>query len=110
MNKPELRAEPRIPVSFRGTLTVGETSVPCLVQNMCSRGLLIKFTNDLPVGHVLELTCHFGSDSDVNCRVQVRHVNREYLGARVVDISDEADALFRRFLEGQREASPKSAN
>ncbi|HYC49239.1 MAG TPA: PilZ domain-containing protein [Burkholderiales bacterium] len=107
MSRPELRAEPRIPVSFHGTLKLGESSAKCFIQNMCSRGLLIRFTNDLPVGHVLELTCHF--PPDIYCKVQVRHVNREFLGARVVEISDEAHAVFSGFLEAQREAWLKQA-
>ena len=102
MNKTELRSEPRVPVSLHGTLKLGDISAPCFIQNMCSRGFLIRSANNLPVGHVMELTCHFPPDT--RCKVQVRHVNRELLGARVIEISDEAHAVFASFLKVQREA------
>jgi len=101
MNPAEQRAEPRISVSCRGTLTLGEKSAPCLIQNMCSRGFLIKFTNELPVGQLLQLKCELDPERIVECKVQVRHVNRECLGARVVEISDDGMILCRRFLEEQ---------
>ena len=102
MSKPDLRAEPRVPVSFQGTLRQGDRIAQCYVQNMCSRGFLIRADHDLPVGHVIELICHF--PPDVACMVQVRHVNRAVLGARVTGVSTEADAFFRRYLEEQRVA------
>ena len=102
MSKTDLRAEPRVPVSFQGTLRHGERVAQCFVQNMCSRGFLIRAAQDLPVGHVIELTCHF--PPDVACIVQVRHVNRDVLGARVTEVSAEAEAFFRRYLEEQRVA------
>lgn len=108
MNKAELRAEPRVSVSCRGTLSLGETSSSCLIQNMCSRGFLIKFTKELPVGQVLQLRCELYPERTVECKVQVRHVNRECLGARVIEISDDGKILCQQFLEEQRVASLKS--
>ena len=102
MNKPELRAELRIAVSCNGTLTLGDHSAPCLIQNMCSRGFLIKYTKELPVGQKLHLRCELYPERAVECTVQVRHVNRECLGARVVEISDDGELLCRKFLEERR--------
>ena len=108
MDKPELRSEPRISVSCRGTLSLGETSAPCHIQNMCSRGFLIKFTKQLPVGQVLQLRCELYPDRTVECKVQVRHVNAECLGAKVIEISDDGKILCRQFLEEQSALNPKS--
>ena len=105
MTKAELRAEPRIAVSCRGTLTLGEKSAPCQIQNMCTRGFLIKFSKELPVGQTLHLKCELYPERSVECTVQVRHVNRDCLGARVVEISDEGMILCRQFLEEHRPAS-----
>lgn len=102
MDKPELRGEPRIAVSCRGTLRLGETSAPCLIQNMCRRGFLIKFSKELPVGKVLQLRCQLYPEQSVECTVQVRHVNRGCLGARVIEISEDGEMLCRKFLEEQR--------
>ena len=104
MTKTELRAEPRVAVSCSGTLTLGDKSAACHIQNMCSRGFLIKFSKELPVGQTLRLTCELYPERSVECTVQVRHVNRECLGARVVEISDDGKILCRKFLEEQAAA------
>lgn len=107
MNQPELRSEPRVLVNFTGTLTLDNVSTPCVVQNMCSRGFLIKYTKDLqigPVGQLLRLKCELLPAQTVECSVQVRHVNRESLGAKVIEMSEEAQVLCRRFLKMQLDA------
>jgi len=104
MDQPELRAEPRVRVNCRGTLILGETSTPCLIQNMCGRGFLIKYTDDLPVGRVLGLKCELDPVRHIECKVQMRHVNADCLGARVIEISDEGQTLCRQFLEEQHAA------
>jgi PilZ domain-containing protein len=106
MHEPEKRAEPRVWVNFPGTLTHGDATAPCVVQNMCSRGFLIRHSKELPVGHVLRLKCELYPSQSVECTVQVRHVNRESLGARVVEISEDGKILCQRFLEEQRAANP----
>lgn len=104
MYQPELRAEPRASVNCPGTLIIGEMSVPCLIQNMCSRGFLIKYTEDLPVGRVVGLKCELDSARHIECKVQMRHVNADCLGARVIEISEEEQILCRQFLEEQHAA------
>jgi hypothetical protein len=79
---------------------------------MCSRGFLIKHSKELPVGpvgQVLRLKCELYPAQYVECTVQVRHVNSEYLGARVVAMSDDGRLLCQQFLEKQRAANLKSA-
>ena len=105
MDRPEQRAEPRVSVNFRGTLILGDVAAPCVIQNMCSRGFLIKHSKELPVGQVLRLRAEIYPERSVECTVQVRHVNRECLGARVIEMSDEGMKLCRRFLEEQRAAA-----
>jgi hypothetical protein len=98
----ELRAEPRIPVSFKGTLRAGDKSSPCVVQNMCSRGFLIKAEDSLPVGHLVHLRCELYPERCIECTVQVRHVNRQCLGAKVIQISEAERLLCQQYLEEQR--------
>ncbi len=109
MHTPELRAEQRVPVSCRGTLTLGDMSVPCVIQNMCSRGFLIRYTKELPVGQVVRLSCELYPAKSIECTVQVRHVNAECLGARVIDINDQGKILCQQFLQEQLAAKQKSA-
>jgi hypothetical protein len=98
----ELRTEPRVPVSFSGTLTTDGTSAPCLIQNMCTRGFLIKADAALPVGHCVHLRCELYPHQFIECKVQVRHVNRQCLGAKVIEIGDVERHLCLQFLEEQR--------
>lgn len=109
MLQPELRAEPRVPVNFRGTLTLGQITTPCQIQNMCSRGFLIQHDKKLPVGQAVRLSCELYPAQFVECMVQVRHVNANSLGARVIEINDAGKALCQRYLEEQRAASLKGA-
>lgn len=101
MAKADLRAEPRVSVSCRGTLQLGDASAPCFIQNMCSRGFLIRSSTELPVGKVLQLRCELYPERSVECTVEVRHVNRDCLGARVLEISEDGRILCKRFLEEQ---------
>jgi hypothetical protein len=109
MTGPEKRAEPRIPVNFRGTLTQDGTTTPCVIQNMCSRGFLIQANKTLPVGHSLRLTCELYTDCNVECTVQVRHVNRDSLGAKVIEFSGDGQRVCRKYLDEQAAANQKSA-
>ena len=101
MAQPELRSEPRVAVSYGGTLTRDGVSTPCVVQNMCSRGFLIRHSALLPVGQALRLKCDLYPERSVECTVQVRHINAELLGARVIEMSDGDRLVCRRFLEEQ---------
>ena len=109
MDKAELRAELRIQVSCHGTLSLGEKSAPCQIQNMCSRGFLIKASSELPVGQVLRLRCELYPARTVECTVQVRHVNRDCLGAKVIEISEDGMLLCRQFLEEQQKSAENRA-
>ncbi len=104
MQNPEQRAEQRFPVTFNGTLTLNGVSMPCTVQNMCSRGFLIKHSKELPVGQDLHLRCDLYPARSVECTVQVRHVNAHTLGARVTQMSEEDRRVCLRFLEERRAA------
>jgi hypothetical protein len=105
MQKPEQRAEPRVAVNYSGTLTLNGVSTRCVVQNMCSRGFLIRHSSELPVGQSLHLKCDLYPTRSVECTVQVRHINRQVLGAMVTDMSDEDRRVCLRFLEEQRAIS-----
>jgi len=102
---PELRVEPRLSVDRHGTLISGEISAPCVIQNMCTRGFLIKYPKNLPLERVLQLRCELYFEQFVECIVQVRHINREYLGARVIEINDHGRFLCERFLDERRAAN-----
>ena len=100
----ELRTEPRVAADFPATLTLGDTSMPCTIRNVCGRGFLIEADRMLPVGDAVRLTCEFYPGRPVACTVQVRHVNAGRLGALVVEMDDAGRAMWRRYLEEQHAA------
>jgi hypothetical protein len=104
MDQPEKRDETRVTAGFPGVLFHGETAAPCVIQNMCSRGFLIKHREGLPVGQVVRLKCELYPAQSVECTVQVRYVNADCLGARVIEIGDDSRTLCQRYLEEQRAA------
>ena len=108
MKNADLRTEPRVAVICQGTMSVGDKSAPCVIQNMCSRGFLIRANKELPVGALVRLTCELYPQRRVECMVQVRHVNRECLGAKVIEITEDGRLLCQRFIEEQRAASLKN--
>ena len=63
----------------------------------------------LPVGQDLRLRCELFPARSIECRVQVRHVNAECLGAKVLEIGEDERVLCQRFIEEQRAANPGSA-
>ena len=110
--RPEMRSEPRVEVYFHGTLALGGVTTPCSVKNMCSRGFLIKYSKDLPVGSIgqhLHFTCELYPGRIVKCTVQVRHINREYLGAKVMEMNEEGQAICQQFLAERRAAEQQAA-
>src|SRR5215216_1293798 len=104
----EMRGEPRVPVICHGTLSVGDNCAPCLIQNMCSRGFLIKAHEDLPVGQFVHLSCELAPQRGIECTVQIRHVNRECLGAKVIEISAAHKLICERFLAEKTAASVRN--
>ena len=105
MQNPEKRAEPRVAVTFSGILTQDGVARPCVVQNMCSRGFLIKDSKELPVGQSLHLKCDLYPTRSVECTVQVRHVNPHTLGARVTEMSEADRRICLQYLEEHRAVS-----
>ena len=102
IERPNLRAEPRIAVSCRGTLSLGDRTVPCDIQNMCTRGFLIRANKELPVGQSVKLCCDLDASRHICCLVQVRHVNRNCLGAKIIEITDDERVVCLRYLEERR--------
>ena len=65
----------------------------------------VAVMSELPVGtvgQVLRLKCELYPAQSVECTVQVRHVNADCLGARVIEISDAGKVLCQRYLEEHR--------
>jgi hypothetical protein len=102
----ELRAEARIVVKERaslkeGSMSVGDEWFPCVIQDMSDSGFLILCSKEIPVGQVLEFRCQLFPEKTLNCKIEVRHVSRNGMGTKVVEIDNRGASLVKLYLEEQ---------
>ena len=101
MNSKDLRAEVRIPVIQRGTLSFEDIWLPCLVENMSEHGNFIFSNRELPVGQVLELRFELFPGQFLNCKLEVTRANGTSLGTKIVEIDKSGIKLCQLFLQEQ---------
>ena len=99
MKNYELRAEVRVPITHRGTIGVLSAWFPCLIQDFSSKGFQIMCTEKVQVGDILELKCELYPERFLQCRVEVRHINDDCLGTKIVEVSDAGLMLCRQFID-----------
>jgi len=98
----ELREEVRVPITHKGMLGAPWDSVaanPCLIQEFSSKGFLIMSTVKAQPGDTLELKSELYPARFLRCKVEVRHVNDDCLGAKIVEVSDAGLRLCRQFID-----------
>ena len=101
MRTQELRAEARVEVRQRGTLSAGEEWFPCLVQDMSSIGFLLMCSRSLSVGQILEFKCQLFPDKLLTCKLEVVHVTDGGVGTKIIDIEPKGTDLCQLFLQEQ---------
>lgn len=99
MSKAELRTEPRVAKGRKATLIVAGVSVPCVIQDISTKGFLVMCTKPFAAGDVLELKCELYPGRFLSCKIQVRHVSDMCLGTQIVEIHDTEKRLCLEFLE-----------
>ena len=102
----ELRAEVRIPVRERGSLSTGSVNIgdawfPCVVQDMSDSGFLILCAKELSVGQALEFRCELFPEKTLNCKIEVRHVSPTGMGTKVTEIDKRGSGLIQLYLQEQ---------
>ena len=102
----ELRAEVRIPVKEKGSLSAGSVNVgdawfPCVVQDMSDSGFLILCSKELTVGLALEFRCELFPEKTLNCKIEVRHVSPSGMGTKVMEIDKRGSGLIQLYLQEQ---------
>jgi hypothetical protein len=102
----ELRAEARIPVREKGSLSTGSVSIgdawfPCVVQDMSDNGFLILCSKDLSVGQILEFRCELFPEKTLNCKIEVRHISSAGTGTKIKDIDGRGTRLVELYLQEQ---------
>ena len=101
MRPQEQRAEPRMSVSRRGTLKSGEIWFPCLVQDMSKKGFFLVSNRAHRVGQSLDLRFALYPEKNLECKVEVRHVNEMGVGAQIVEIDQKGIDLCQLYLQEQ---------
>jgi len=99
MGNLELRAEMRVPIIHRGTLGAQVPPFPCLIREFSTNGFLIMSAVKVQVGDVLELKCELYPERFLECKVEVRHIDDDCIGTRIVVISDAGLKLCRQFID-----------
>lgn len=99
MTKLELRAEMRVPITHRATLHPSIEPYPCLIQEFSTKGFLIMCAVKVKVGEILELRCELFPERFLQCYVEVRHINDDCVGTKIVHISDDGLKLCRQFID-----------
>lgn len=92
-------------MSHIGSLSSPATWVPCLIQDISSNGFQIicdekRATGDAPttVGETFELKWFPYPDKVLQCRIEIRHITDQCIGAKTVEISDDNLLLCRRYI------------
>jgi hypothetical protein len=102
----ELRAEARIAVREKGSLSAGSVSIgdawfPCVVQDMSDSGFLILCSKELSVGQVLEFRCELFPEKTLNCKIEVKHISPAGTGTKIKDIDRRGASLVELYLQEQ---------
>jgi PilZ domain-containing protein len=102
----ELRAEARIAVREKGSLSAGSVNIgdawfPCVVQEMSDNGFRILCGKDLSVGQVLEFRCELFPEKTLNCKIEIRHINPAGMGTKVIEIDKRGTSLVQLYLQEQ---------
>ena len=90
---PELRSEPRDPITRKAQLSYGGGWVPVLIQDMSSHGFGIMSTRSFAVGQVSELRCEPYPGQEFHCQVEIRHSGESHMGVVIKDMSENGRRL-----------------
>jgi hypothetical protein len=98
----DLRAEMRLPVTRKGTLSSGDTLwFPCLIVDMSDSGILMMSNRKIPVGQLLDFRTELFPGKFLECRLEIMHVDDTHLGTKIIEIDNKGISLCKLFLEEQ---------
>jgi len=99
MARDELRSESRISVTKRGSLSDGEDSFPCILQDMSDGGCQLLCTRHLEVGQILDFKSELYPDRVLECKLEVMHVYDGAVGTKILEIDEDGAKLAQLFLQ-----------
>ncbi|RPI47699.1 MAG: PilZ domain-containing protein [Betaproteobacteria bacterium] len=96
---PELRSEPRDPITRKAQLQYEGAWVPVLIQDMSSRGFGIMSTRQFSVGQVSELRCEPFAGKEFQCQVEVRHSGESHMGVLIREMNETGRRLCMQLMQ-----------
>jgi hypothetical protein len=101
MKTSDLRAEARLSITQRASLSSGGDWFPCMVLDMSDKGFLLMSSRDVVVGQVLEFKCELFAGKVLECKLEIRHIGDAGVGTKIVEIDQKAKDISRLFLQEQ---------
>jgi len=99
MSTHELRAEARIPVTQRGTLSAGGDWFPCMILDVSNSGFLLVSNKQLTVRDIFDFRCELYPGKVLECKIEIMHVDNDSAGTLITEIDEKAMALFQAYLQ-----------
>lgn len=96
----DLRRSMRMPVSHHGEVSDGKGVYSCLVQDVSRRGLRIVCSQKFVRGQVLDLVCPLSPEITLECKVEVRNTEDDFVGVTILEVSPQTAAAYQRFVLG----------
>jgi hypothetical protein len=100
----------RMPVSHRGEISDGNGVHACLIQDISRRGLLIFCSKKFAVGQILDLVCPLTPEIKLECKVEVRNAEDDFIGVRILEVSPQTGAAYQRYVLGYYADKPPPAD
>lgn len=97
----EMRAGTRLSVNQRGSLNAGDAWFPCLIVDMSDGGILLMSNREFPVGQILTFKSELLPGKNLECKVEVVHVDDTRLGTKIIEIDKNGLNLCQAYLEEQ---------
>ena len=89
-----LRREARLRESVRGKVAHLDTHYPCMLGDFSQNGLHVLSTAKVSVGEHVAIDLQLCEGQNLPCVLDVRHVNRDGFGGRIVDIEPSNQSLL----------------
>jgi hypothetical protein len=93
-----LKAQVRIAASLR-TQDLPGPWYPCLIEDFSPAGFRLFSTLSAQTADILDLTCELYPERVFNCKVEARHVTNEYIGTKIVEVSNFAMRMCQQFID-----------
>jgi ArsR family metal-binding transcriptional regulator len=102
------RADKRVRITLKAQVRIAESARlqnvpgpwhPCLIEDFSSNGFRLFSALNAQVADVLELSCELYPERVFNCKIEARHVTDEWIGTKIVEVSNYAMRMCQQFID-----------